>query len=55
MKSTSEYIAMLCDNAAALRRHFGVRSLCLLGSVARGEQREGTDVDPLIKTTSNDL
>jgi uncharacterized protein len=33
----------------ALRREFGVKSLALFGSVARGDATEGSDVDVLVE------
>jgi uncharacterized protein len=34
--------------APGLRRRFGVKSLAVFGSVARGDDREGGDVDVLV-------
>ncbi len=34
--------------APGLRRKYGVRSLALFGSMARGDDREGSDVDVLV-------
>lgn len=44
MRSRQEYIDLIKQHQAELLR-FGVRSLTLFGSVARGEQHEGSDVD----------
>ena len=36
---------MLQSCSGTLRERFGVRTLCLFGSVARNEQKEASDVD----------
>ena len=48
MKTTSEYITTLKQHAPILRERFGMTSMSLFGSVARGEQKEGSDVDVLV-------
>ena len=48
MKSTQEYIATLKQHAPILRERFGMTSMSLFGSVARGEQTEDSDVDVLV-------
>jgi len=48
MKTTKEYIDILKKHAPILQSQFGMTSLSLFGSVARGEQREGSDVDVLV-------
>ena len=48
MKSTQEYIDLLKQHAPELKERFGIRSLSIFGSVARGEQHEGSDVDILV-------
>ncbi|MBR6017512.1 MAG: nucleotidyltransferase family protein [Paludibacteraceae bacterium] len=48
MKSTSDYIAILKQHAPILRDRYGMTSMQLFGSVARGEQREDSDVDVLV-------
>ena len=45
MKTTKECIEILTAHAEELRSTFGIKSLRLFGSVSRGEQREGSDVD----------
>ena len=49
MKTTSEYIDLIKAHADELRSQFGVRTLRLFGSVARGEQHEGSDVDVCVE------
>ena len=49
MKSRNEYIAIIKKHAPELRQRFGIESLSLFGSVARGEQKEGSDVDLFAK------
>lgn len=48
MKTTDEYISTLKQHAPILRERFGMTSMSLFGSVARGEQREDSDVDVLV-------
>lgn len=48
MKSTQEYISMLRSHAPILRERFGMTSMSLFGSVARGEQTEDSDIDVLV-------
>ena len=45
MKSKQECIEIIDRNSPVLRREFGIRSLCLFGSVARNEQKADSDVD----------
>ena len=49
MKTTQEYIATLKQHAPILRERFGMKSMSLFGSVARGEQREDSDVDVFVE------
>lgn len=48
MKTTQEYIDLLRENASELQSRFGVSSMYVFGSVARGEQRENSDIDVLV-------
>ncbi|MDE6715348.1 MAG: nucleotidyltransferase domain-containing protein [Muribaculaceae bacterium] len=41
-------IETLIKASETLRTEYGVKSLCVLGSVARGDDREGSDVDLLV-------
>lgn len=45
MKSKQEYIDIINRNSPILRQEFGIRSLCIFGSVARNEQNANSDVD----------
>lgn len=45
MNSKEHYISLIAFHAEELRKNFGVKSLRLFGSVARNEQKEGSDVD----------
>lgn len=45
MKTREEYISLIVSHADDLRTKFGVKSLRLFGSVSRGENHEGSDVD----------
>ncbi len=49
MKSRSECIQLLRSCTEVLRQRFGVKSLRLFGSVARGEQKESSDVDVCVE------
>lgn len=49
MKTKSEYIQLLQSCAGVLKQRFGVRSLRLFGSVARGEQQNDSDVDVCVE------
>lgn len=49
MKSTQEYIQLLRQHAPVLRNRYGMTSMSLFGSVARGEQNEDSDVDVLVE------
>ena len=48
MKSTAEYIKTLRQHAPILRERYGMTAMSLFGSVARGEHKEGSDVDVLV-------
>ena len=45
----SEAVLRCLRRNAGELRSFGVRSLCLFGSVARGEDESGSDVDLLVE------
>ena len=49
MKTSNEYIELLKSHISELKEQFGVRSFRLFGSVARGEQKEGSDVDVCVE------
>jgi hypothetical protein len=42
-------LRVLADVSVELRARFGVRSLSLFGSVARGEAKPGSDIDLLVE------
>ena len=48
MKSTQEYIRLLQQHAPVLQSRYGITSMSLFGSVARGEQGSDSDVDVLV-------
>jgi predicted nucleotidyltransferase len=55
MKSTTEYIRLLKqfkDNHAS---RYGIQKIGLFGSVARGEHKEGSDVDVIYEGEPNIL
>ncbi len=41
-------LAVLNSQAPGLRRRYGVKTLAVFGSMARGDDREGSDVDILV-------
>ena len=45
MKTSQEYIRIIQEHQPELQQRFGITSMRLFGSVARGEQREGSDID----------
>ena len=45
MKTSQEYITLIREHQSELYDLFGITSMRLFGSVARGEQHEGSDVD----------
>ena len=49
MITRSQCVSLLHSCADVLRQQFGIRSLCLFGSVARDEQKEGSDVDVCVE------
>ncbi len=49
MKSTQKYIALLRAHSSELQTRFGISYMHLFGSVARGEQREDSDVDIFVE------
>lgn len=49
MKSTQEYVSMLKQHASELREQFGIKAMRLFGSVAMGEQKEGSDIDLFVE------
>ena len=53
MESKEYYISLIASHAEELRKDFGVKSLRLFGSVARNEQKEGSDVDICVDMEAN--
>lgn len=49
MKTTKEYISTLKQHAPILRERYGMTSMSLFGSVARGEHTEDSDVDVFVE------
>ena len=49
MKTTAEIIEILRDYKARSTEKYGIETLGLFGSVARGEQNEKSDIDVFIK------
>ena len=55
MKSTSEYLQLLKQFKDSKAMHYGIRKIGLFGSVARGEHKEGSDVDVIYEGEPNIL
>ena len=53
MKTREEYLAILRNHVDELKHSFGIRSLRLFGSVARGEHQAGSDVDICVGISPN--
>ena len=49
MRTTQEYISTLKQHAPILRERFGMTSMSLFGSVARGKHTEDSDVDVFVE------
>lgn len=49
MKSTEEVIDILREFKRTSGEKYGIEQLALFGSTARGEQREGSDIDVCVK------
>ena len=45
MSGRQQYIELLTEATPYIRSEFGVRSMRMFGSVARGEEHDGSDVD----------
>ena len=55
MKSTSEYLQLLKQSKDSKAMQYGIRKIGLFGSVARGEHKEGSDVDVIYEGEPNIL
>lgn len=53
MESKEYYISLIASHAEELRKEFGVKSLRIFGSVARNEQKVGSDVDICVDMEAN--
>ncbi len=49
MKTTNEILAILHEFKQTTADKYGIESLALVGSAARGEQRENSDIDVCVK------
>lgn len=48
MKTTTDYLQLLRQYKAMASKKYGIKRIGLFGSVARGEQTEGSDVDVVV-------
>ena len=55
MKTTSEYLQLLKQFKDSKAMLYGIRKIGLFGSVARGEHKEGSDVDVVYEGEPNIL
>ncbi|MBP3641124.1 nucleotidyltransferase family protein [Parabacteroides johnsonii] len=55
MKTTAEIIEILRDYKARSAEKYGIETLGLFGSVARGEQNEKSDIDVFIRLRKPDF
>ena len=55
MKSTSEYLALLKQFKDSKAMQYGIRKIGLFGSVARGEHKNGSNVDVVYEGEPNIL
>ena len=55
MKTTSEYLRLLKQFKDTKGATYGIQKIGLFGSVARGEQKEGSDVDVIYEGEPNIL
>ncbi len=55
MKTTSEYLQLLKQFKETKAMQYGIRKIGLFGSVARGEHKEGSDVDVIYEGEPNIL
>ena len=46
-------MALLKKNEHEIKKRFGVRKIGIFGSFARGEEREGSDIDVLVEFQDN--
>jgi len=49
MRTKEEILTMLKEELPNLRKEYGVETLAVFGSYARGEQREDSDIDILVE------
>ena len=49
MRTKGEYIELLKKHMSVLKQQFGIRSMCIFGSVARDEHRSDSDVDVCVE------
>ena len=48
MCSSKECIRIITENKDLIEKRYGVKSITLFGSVARGDNRQGSDIDLLV-------
>ena len=53
MESKEYHISLIASHTEELRKEFGVKSLRLFGSVARNEQKVGSDIDICVDIEAN--
>lgn len=53
MRTSKEVIDIIREHSAELQQEFGITSMLLFGSVARGDHHEGSDVDLFVTMPPN--
>lgn len=54
MKTTDEYLTKIREFKQQFAEKYGILSIGIFGSVARGEQREGSDLDVFVELKEPD-
>lgn len=50
MRTLQNYISVIRQNSAKIMNDFGIKRLCIFGSIARNEQTEQSDLDVCVET-----
>lgn len=50
MRTVQDYVATIKQNRTKIMNDFGIRTLCIFGSVSRNEHTEQSDLDVCVET-----
>lgn len=50
MRTVQDYVAIIKRNRTKIMNDFGIRTLCIFGSVSRNEHTEQSDLDVCVET-----